>query len=1124
MASATNSMIRRPKRLKWTERMNLDCLDCKRKAHIMISSKDPPLNENGRRKGYIKVMKELWEKRGYANLGLTSQNLRDHAARLEKTMGNMSGNINGDGDIRLEDTNASTKEGQEEIEAENQDIEALLTANANLTISNINLHETVEEFDDQYKDETRSYVNAQSETRENVIEEGASTRLPEYNTVDTPATIEWGKYEDGAPIRIQTSSITTAYNEIISWRKNVFLVPYGKIGRDFIDQLAMLINQWNNKSEKQHIALKAVFVLLAVGLQKPGQKSKAKDHKECLIKRLALWKDGEIDKLLREGRMIQTRIGKGKKSEPQNRAKIFAKLVMEGQINSAMRFLSDDVCRGVLPLTDDVMLQLRQKHPEAQEAKIGTLLHGPLQETPESLYIGINGEMIREAALKTKGSGGPSGIDANGSKRILACKSFKQSSTALCEALATLTKTLCTEFIDPSSIEAMVASRLIPLDKGEGSVRPIGVGEVLRRIISKCVMKVVKPDVIEASGSLQVCAGQFSGSEAAVHAMRSIFDADDTDAILLVDASNAFNALNRAAALHNTEVLCPTIATYAINTYRLPSRLFIVGGQELESSEGMTQGDPLSMALYAISLQPLITHLHLVSSTKQCWFADDASGAGSTMQLKTWWDTLAEIGPDYGYYPKDEKCWLIVKPEKEEIAKETFKGTAINITTQGQKHLGAVVGSRSYLTEYVDEKVEGWIKEVTKLAEFTTTQPQASYAIYTFGLKHRWTYFLRTLPDIQDLLQPLENAITKVFLPALTEHDCTPLEREILALPVRKGGLGVTNPCQQADLEYAASTKVTAPLVEQIQLQAHELPDESRIQKLKQMVRKEKNDAINEKAEVINRSASQRVKRMLEFASEKGASTWLTVIPMLEMGFNLNKREFKDGLKLRYDWPFKDNPSKCVCGESFNTDHAMICRRGGFIIQRHNELRDLEAELLNIVCNDVQIEPVLQEINGEALNSGSNKSPDARLDVHARGFWERQRSAFFDVRVCHPNAESYRDLTPKQIYRTHENEKKRMYTRRVTDIEQGTFTPLIFTTTGGMGEECQRYHSRLAELLANKKGERYSKTMAWIRAKISFSILRSALLCLRGSRVIRRVHCNAKDIDLDIETAAARIH
>jgi hypothetical protein len=69
---------------------------------------------------------------------------------------------------------------------------------------------------------------------------------------------------------------------------------------------------------------------------------------------------------------------------------------------------------------------------------------------------------------------------------------------------------------------------------------------------------------------------------------------------------------------------------------------------------------------------------------------------------------------------------------------------------------------------------------------------------------------------------------------------------------------------------------------------------------------------------------------------------------------------------------------------------------------RHNELRDLETELLNIVCSDVQVEPVLQDISGEQLNGGSNRAPDARLDIRARGFWESQRSAFFDVRVCHP--------------------------------------------------------------------------------------------------------------------------
>jgi len=201
----------------------------------------------------------------------------------------------------------------------------------------------------------------------------------------------------------------------------------------------------------------------------------------------------------------------------------------------------------------------------------------------------------------------------------------------------------------------------------------------------------------------------------------------------------------------------------------------------------------------------------------------------------------------------------------------------------------------------------------------------------------------------------------------------------------------------------------------------------------------------------------------------------------------------------------------------------MICKRGGFVIQRHNELRDLEADLLSIVCNDVEVEPILQDISGEQLNSGSNKAKDARLDIHARGFWEPQSSAFFDVRVCHPNAESYKDREIQQIYRIHENDKKRLYSRRVLDVEQGSFTPLVFTTTGGMGRECQRYHCRLAELIGAKKGEQYAQTISWIRARISFALLRSALVCLRGTRVKRRTPFNINNCDMDIIAAEGAI-
>ncbi|PFX13541.1 hypothetical protein AWC38_SpisGene22367 [Stylophora pistillata] len=121
--------------------------------------------------------------------------------------------------------------------------------------------------------------------------------------------------------------------------------------------------------------------------------------------------------------------------------------------------------------------------------------------------------------------------------------------------------------------------------------------------------------------------------------------------------------------------------------------------------------------------------------------------------------------------------------------------------------------------------------------------------------------------------------------------------------------------------------------------------------------------------------------------------------------------------------------------DDFETVQIGHRRRGGFVIQRHNELRDLEADLLRIVSSDVEVEPILQQITGETLNRGANIAPDARLDIQARGFWERQRSAFFDIRVCHPNAESYRKKTPKQVYRQHESEKKRQYANRVMEIE-----------------------------------------------------------------------------------------
>ena len=137
--------------------------------------------------------------------------------------------------------------------------------------------------------------------------------------------INWGKRSVGNAIVISTSVITDAYSEIATWRKNVFLVPYGNAGRDFIDQVTLHVNDWNSGSDNQHcISLKAAFVLLAVGFRKPSPTSKAKDHQDVLSRRLILWRQGEINKLLREDRIIQGRIGKLKAWEPPDRSKVLA--------------------------------------------------------------------------------------------------------------------------------------------------------------------------------------------------------------------------------------------------------------------------------------------------------------------------------------------------------------------------------------------------------------------------------------------------------------------------------------------------------------------------------------------------------------------------------------------------------------------------------------------------------------------------------------------------------------------------------------------------------------------------------------------------------------------------------
>ena len=361
------------------------------------------------------------------------------------------------------------------------------------------------------------------------------------------------------------------------------------------------------------------------------------------------------------------------------------------------------------------------------------------------------------------------------------------------------------------------------------------------------------------------------------------------------------------------------------------------------------------------------------------------------------------------------------------------------------------------------------------------------------------------MPSIGSKLLPLELIIRTKLIPALTGRPPpNDTERDLLALPARLGGIALVNPTHASESDFLSSTKITEALKEAIiqqdfqytyEVVAHQLTAKTEVQKLRR-------EQARQTSEHLKAQLPHSLKRSMDLAQEKGASSWLTALPIEEFGFALHKGAFHDALALRYNWLPLHTPSTCACGAKFSVEHALSCPKGGFPSIRHNEIRDLTANLLTEVCSDVCIEPDLQPITGEVLTGATSNIQDgARLDIAANGFWGgRFERTYFDVRVFNPHAPSHKRSSLSACYRKQESLKKRAYEQRIREVEHSSFTPLVLSATGGMANEATTFYKRLASCLAMKWDHPYPSTMSWLRCRLTFSLLRSAIQCIRGAR------------------------
>ena len=239
-----------------------------------------------------------------------------------------------------------------------------------------------------------------------------------------------------------------------------------------------------------------------------------------------------------------------------------------------------------------------------------------------------------------------------------------------------------------------------------------------------------------------------------------------------------------------------------------------------------------------------------------------------------------------------------------------------------------------------------------------------------------------------------------------------------------------------------------------------------------------------DKLNLILTSLSEGKKRAIPRVVKRKTSTWLTVLPVSHYHFDLSPSEFRDALAIRYHQPLTKLAADCDgCGGEFTPQHALDCRKGGLIIQRHNEVRDPLGDLVSIAFRDVIREPIARDADPVG------GLPSLVADLGVRGLWAAQTELLLDIHVMDTDTQSYTSRTVDSVLLSAEYEKKKKYLDAV-EARHASFTPFVTSIDGVLAREANSVIKLLATKIALKWEKPLSEVTGWVRATLAFAILR----------------------------------
>mgnify|MGYP003460779833 FL=1 len=833
----------------------------------------------------------------------------------------------------------------------------------------------------------------------------------------------------------------------------------------------------------------------------PSSKRRGRNLKPTSIEALCkLWSDKEFGLLwnLAKGNTSHFRGRQVSAEEPQRLIDSAISLAKAGMFGKACGIL---LSTGIAPNNDDTWKLLLSKHPSCPPPQVPQVPTVPISIGPDFNILGVLQSFPKGSAA------GPSGLRI---QHLLDAASIPLP-TSICSSLKDVVNLLSSGKAPTSVSTFLAGGSLTALNKFKPGclpdVRPIAVGEALRRLTGKCLCSLIKCKASEFFQPLQFGVACASGSEKVVHGLRACMDKhweDDDFAVVKVDMRNAFNLVSRQAILDECAFHFPELLPWATWCYAAHPLLWHPMGR-IFSETGVQQGDPLGPLLFALVLQKILNAIDAdddcIHILYQAWYLDDGTLAGKKSAILRALSLLDSIGPSFGIFINMSKCELFCKGDTSEFPPSMKSSHVPHLDL-----LGAPIGDYLFCGKYAASKRSEALKLLSRLVEVGASDPQVALILLRLcGSYCKLIHLARATPPslVSEALQLFDVEVRQCFAQSIAV-EVTDRAWQQAQLNLSHGGLGLRSVSHHSSAAYIASLCASGFGDAQNPHLSHTVDLFNKLVSPSEVISVDaittspvRQRVLSKKLEdhqfsLLLEASSPADKARLLSVSAPHAASWLLVTPSPGLDLHLDPNELQISIQwwLGIDTARGSSCSLCpglVLDRLGN--HATTCKRGGDVVTRHNHLRNVIVEF----CHRAHL--------GVRVESGSGITPDLSrtrpADVLVLN-WERGKHAALDITVTSPLIPSI--LTAASMSEGAAAEEAEVRKHRANDPKCSELgwvcIPLAVETYGNWGREAQSTFSRLASHLAIITSSHKGKVLTELYSRLNFTLVRAVARAL----------------------------